>query len=71
MSKPDYDSSPITRRHFLSVSGGAIAAATAVPLAAQTVGQQIRSSDHHLPNEQQVGPNNTATRDGQRDDAAV
>ena len=58
MSEPKNDSSPVTRRHFLSVSGAALAAATAVPLAAQTV-QQIHSSDHHLPNEQQVGPNNT------------
>jgi len=59
MTKPDHDSSPVTRRHFLSVSGAALAAATAVPLAAQTAGQQVRSSDHHLPNEQQVGPKNT------------
>src|SRR6202034_1493896 len=58
MSEPKNDSSPVTRRHFLSVSGAALAAATAVPLAAQTI-QQIHSSDHHLPNEQQVGPNNT------------
>ncbi len=60
MSKSNQDSSPVTRRHFLSVSGAALAAATAVPLAAQTANQQIRSSDHRLPNEQQVGPNNTA-----------
>jgi len=59
MSKSNQDSSPVTRRHFLSVSGAALAAATAVPLAAQTANQQIRSSDHRLPNEQQVGPNNT------------
>ena len=59
MSDPKNDSSAVTRRHFLSVSGAALAAATAVPLAAQTVSQQIHSSDHHLPNEQQVGPNNT------------
>ena len=58
MSKPDFDSAPVTRRHFLSVSGAALAAATAVPLAAQTAGQQIHSMDHHLPNEQQAGPNN-------------
>jgi oxalate decarboxylase len=43
----------------LSVSGAALAAATTVPLAAQQAAQQIRSKDHHLPNEQQVGPNNT------------
>lgn len=59
MSKQDRDASPVTRRHFLSVSGAALAAATAVPLAAQQAGQQIHSHDHRLPNEQQVGPNNT------------
>lgn len=56
------ESAAVTRRHFLSVSGAALAAATAVPLAAQTArpaGTQIFSSDHHLPNEQQPGPNNT------------
>jgi oxalate decarboxylase len=48
----------LTRRHFLSVSGAAIAAvAAAAPLAAQQ--QNVpRSADHHLPNEQQPGPNN-------------
>jgi oxalate decarboxylase len=58
MSKTKSDSSAVTRRHFLSVSGAALAAATAVPLAAQQASQEIRSKDHHLPNEQQVGPNN-------------
>ena len=58
MSKTKSDSSPVTRRHFLSVSGAALAAATTVPLAAQQASQEIRSKDHHLPNEQQVGPNN-------------
>jgi len=56
------ESAAVTRRHFLSVSGAALVAATAVPLAAQTArpaGTQILSSDHHLPNEQQPGPNNT------------
>jgi oxalate decarboxylase len=59
MSKLHHDSPPVTRRHFLSVSGAALAAATTVPLAAQT-NQQTHSKDHHLRNEQQVGPNNTA-----------
>ena len=58
MSKPNHDSSPVTRRHFLSVSGAALAAATAAPSAAQQASQQIGSNDHHLSNEQQVGPNN-------------
>jgi oxalate decarboxylase len=58
-----HESNAVTRRHFLSVSGAALAAvAAAAPLAAQSAhpaGQQIRSSDHHLPNEEQPGPNNT------------
>jgi oxalate decarboxylase len=56
------ESAAVTRRHFLSVSGAALAAATAAPLAAQAArptGQQITSGDHHLPNERQPGPNNT------------
>ena len=56
------ESAAVTRRHFLSVSGAALAAATAVPLVAQTArpaGTQILSGDHHLPNEQQPGPNNS------------
>jgi oxalate decarboxylase len=56
------ESVAVTRRHFLSVSGAALAAATAAPLAAQAArptGQQTTSSDHHLPNEAQPGPNNT------------
>ena len=52
--------SAVSRRQFLTVSGAALAAVAATaPLVAQQAGQQIRSSDHHLPNEQQVGPNNT------------
>jgi oxalate decarboxylase len=55
--------SAVSRRQFLSVSGAALAAVAATaPLVAQNAypaGQQIRSSDHHLPNEQQPGPNNT------------
>jgi len=51
---------PFTRRHFLGASGAAFAAAVAAaPLAAQQ-SNVPRSSDHHLPNEQQVGPNNAA-----------
>ena len=51
-----------TRRRFLSNSGSALAAAAAVPLleGARVAAQQapIHSADHHLPNEQQPGPNN-------------
>jgi oxalate decarboxylase len=47
-----------TRRRFLEVSGVALAAVAAVPL---TGAQEIvRTADHHQPNEQQPGPNNTA-----------
>jgi oxalate decarboxylase len=50
----------VTRRHFLSVSGAALAAvAAAAPLAAQQQTNVPHSADHHLPNEQQAGPNNT------------
>jgi oxalate decarboxylase len=62
----------LTRRHFLSVSGAALAAAaSAVPLVAQSAqpaGVQIRSADHHLPNEEQAGPNDTVL-DGQNPDS--
>ena len=53
---------PLTRRSFLTTTGAAIAAAAvAVPIAgAQQQTNVPRSPDHHLPNEQQVGPNNTA-----------
>ncbi len=57
------DLAALSRRHFLSVSGAALAAVAAAPsVSAQATGpagQQIRSKDHHLPNEQQPGPNNT------------
>jgi len=49
-----------TRRHFLGVSGAALAAAVATPaIEAQTArpaGKQITSPDHHLQNEAQPGP---------------
>jgi oxalate decarboxylase len=51
-------SADVSRRRFLSVSGAALAAiAAAAPLGAQQTSVP-RSVDHHLPNEQQVGPNN-------------
>ena len=53
--------SGVSRRHFLSVSGAALAVAASARAAAQSArpaGQQVQSGDHHLPNEEQPGPNN-------------
>jgi oxalate decarboxylase len=51
-----------TRRKFLGATGAALAGAAMVPLVdaqqQQQAGQAPRSADHHLPNEQQVGPQN-------------
>jgi oxalate decarboxylase len=54
-----------TRRKFLGASGAALAGAAIVPLVEaqqqatqQQTGQQVRTPDHHQPNEQQPGPNN-------------
>jgi oxalate decarboxylase len=68
---PSPDGAALSRRVFLSGSAAAIAATVAAaPLAAvaqnpQSVparppGVPVTSPDHHLPNEQQVGPNDTA-----------
>jgi oxalate decarboxylase len=72
---------PVTRREFLtkvSTTGAAIAAAAvAAPLSAQIAqqqmvahpaGQTIRTPDHHLPNEEQPGPNNAGV-DGANPDS--
>ncbi|MGA9800073.1 MAG: cupin domain-containing protein [Terriglobales bacterium] len=56
----DSSLSVATRRRFLEISGVALAAATAsIPLA-NAQAKTPRSPDHHLPNEEQPGPNNTA-----------
>ena len=47
-----------TRRRFLEVSGAALAAAAAAPMADGQERKVPRSADHHLPNEEQPGPNN-------------
>ena len=47
-----------TRRRFLGVSGVALAGAAVVPLVEAQEKMVPRSPDHHLPNEQQPGPNN-------------
>jgi len=52
-------STTTSRRRFLGVSGVALAAATALPLAGAQE-KKDRSPDHHLPNEKQPGANNTA-----------
>jgi oxalate decarboxylase len=49
-----------TRRRFLGVSGAALAGAAVVPLVEAQEKMVQRSPDHHLPNEQQPGPNNTS-----------
>jgi oxalate decarboxylase len=49
-----------TRRRFLEVSGVALAAAAAAPAAMAQDRQVPRSPDHHLPNEEQPGPNNAS-----------
>jgi oxalate decarboxylase len=49
-----------TRRKFLGASGAAIATAAIVPLVEAQEKAASRSADHHLPNEQQPGANNTA-----------
>jgi oxalate decarboxylase len=72
-TNPVRDGNALSRRHFLSGSAAAIAAGVAVaPIAAaaQNAAQQtlparpkdvpVTSRDHHLPNEEQPGPNNTA-----------
>jgi oxalate decarboxylase len=51
----DRTASATTRRRFLSATGAALAAATAAPM---LNAQAPRTPDHHLPNEQQPGPNN-------------
>jgi oxalate decarboxylase len=48
-----------TRRRFLEVSGVALAAAAAAPAAMAREKKAPRSPDHHLPNEEQPGPNNS------------
>jgi len=70
--KDAVDGAALSRRHFLSSSAAAVAATiAAAPLAAaaqnaaeQTLparpkGVPIMSPDHHLPNEEQPGPNNS------------
>ena len=62
--KPIDAGAATTRRHFLSVSGAALAAVVAAPAmesqTARPAGKQITSPDHHLQNETQPGPTNPA-----------
>ena len=57
---PEDRSQATTRRRFLGVSGAALAGAAVVPLMEAQEKMLQCSPDHHLPNEQQPGPNNTA-----------
>jgi oxalate decarboxylase len=57
---PEDRSQVTTRRRFLGVSGAALAGAAVVPLVEAQEKIVPRSPDHHLPNEQQPGPNNAA-----------
>jgi oxalate decarboxylase len=57
---PEDRSQITTRRRFLGVSGAALAGAAVVPLVEAQEKIVPRSPDHHLPNEQQPGPNNPA-----------
>jgi oxalate decarboxylase len=68
---PSHDGTALSRRNFLSGSAAALAASVAVaPIAASAQqslpahpkGVPVTSPDHHLPNEEQPGPNN-ATND--------
>jgi oxalate decarboxylase len=49
-----------SRRKFMGAGSAALAAAAAIQAAAAQDVKPIRSADHHLPNESQPGPNNTA-----------
>ena len=49
----------VSRRKFVGVSSAALAAATSLA-AAQQRNPPPRSPDHHLPNEEEPGPKNTA-----------
>ncbi len=63
MSEIDGAASALSRRNFLRHTAAALAATAAVvPFEAMAQEKQKgapHSEDHHLPNEQQVGPNNT------------
>src|SRR5580658_6367264 len=74
---PSHDGTALSRRNFLSGSAAALAASVAVaPIAASAQqslpahpkGVPVTSPDHHLPNEEQPGPNN-ATNDALNPDS--
>ena len=54
----DRGSKITTRRRFLEVSGAALAAVATTPVAEAQQKAVPRSGDHHLPNEEQPGPDN-------------
>ena len=56
-----WEDKDVTRRKFLAASSVALAAATAAGMVSlQDDKKTPRSPDHHLPNEQEPGPKNTA-----------
>ena len=58
-----WDEKEFTRRSFLGASSAALVAAAAIGVANGQDPQEKkvpRSPDHHLPNEEEPGPNNTS-----------
>src|SRR5438477_4193166 len=56
-----WEDKDVTRRKFLAASSVALAAATAAGMVSPQEDKKTpRSPDHHLPNEQEPGPKNTA-----------
>ena len=55
----DENPSKVSRRRFVETGAAALAAITALPTAMAQEPKPVRSTDHHLPNESEPGPNNT------------
>ena len=53
------DQGKVSRRRFLEAGSAVLAAAAGMQVAGAQEKGQIRSADHHLPNESEPGPNNT------------
>jgi oxalate decarboxylase len=61
--KKDQAADDFSRRKFMGAGPAAVAAAAALQAAQAQEAKPIRSQDHHLPDESQPGPNNTALDD--------